>query len=66
MQQPLFLCIACAVAEYNGFSCCCLHAIEKLGLSTIQRVTATLRQLAYGSPADANDKYIWHLREYCR
>ena len=29
-----------------------------LGLSTLQKVTAALRQLAYGTPADAADEYV--------
>nr|KAJ0193004.1 hypothetical protein LSAT_V11C800403480 [Lactuca sativa] len=35
-----------------------LHARGKRGFSTLQKCTATLRQLAYGIAADASDEYL--------
>lgn len=36
----------------------CVHSPGKLGLSPIQKCTAAIRQLAYGTSGDAQDEYV--------
>jgi hypothetical protein len=54
----LFLQITRAVKEEDSYFCQQPDAVRTLGLSAIQKVTAAIRQLAYGSPADAVDEYV--------
>ncbi|KAL6498576.1 hypothetical protein OROHE_026517 [Orobanche hederae] len=58
MSRPLFLRIADAVKEHDHYFTQRADSVGRLGLSTLQKVTAALRILAYGSPADAVDEYI--------
>ena len=58
MSRDLFLRIVNVVKNHDN----CFHqrrnALGRLGLSTIQKVTAVFRMLAYGLPAGATDEYI--------
>jgi hypothetical protein len=74
MRQPLFSRIVAAVEEYDSFFTQRRDAAGRLGLSPLQKVTAALRQLAYGAQADAIDEYvrigestaIESLKRFCR
>lgn len=57
MRRSLFLRIAKAM-ERNEFFVQKPDATGKLGLTNLQKCTAALRQLAYGSPSDAIDEYV--------
>jgi len=52
MRRLLFLRIVDALGEWNPFFTLRLDALNRPGLSPIQKCTAAIRQLANGSPAD--------------
>jgi len=54
----LFLRIANAVEAHNPYFKQKIDALGVLGLSCLQKVTATHRILAYGIPADLTDEYL--------
>ncbi|XP_019177738.1 PREDICTED: uncharacterized protein LOC109172944 [Ipomoea nil] len=74
MSRNLFLRIANAVAEHDNYFVQRRDTIGRLGLSTLQKVTAAFRILAYGVAADATDEYIQigestaieSLKRFCR
>ncbi|XP_062193511.1 uncharacterized protein LOC133896889 [Phragmites australis] len=58
MSQRLFLRIAAVVEEHDTWFRQRRDATGKLGLSPLQKMTAAIRQLAYGVSSDAVDKYV--------
>ncbi|XP_018479657.2 uncharacterized protein LOC108850663 [Raphanus sativus] len=58
MSRPLFLCIVDAVENHDIYFKQRRDIIGRLGLSSLQKITAVFRMLAYGLPADATDEYI--------
>lgn len=58
MTKVMFIDICHAVARRNRYFQRTLNAAGVPGFSTIQKVTAALRMLAYGGPADRLDEYI--------
>ena len=58
MSRDLFLRIVNTVKNHDNYFHQRRDALGRLGLSTIQKVTAVFRMLAYGLPADATDEYI--------
>ncbi len=58
MHRPLFLKLVNAVKENDGYFTQKRDAAGRVGLSGIQKITAAMRQLAYGTPADAVEEYI--------
>ncbi|XP_019157751.1 PREDICTED: uncharacterized protein LOC109154407 [Ipomoea nil] len=58
MSRNLFLRIANAVKDHDNYFVQRRDRIGRLGLSTLQKVTAAFRILAYGVPADGTDEYI--------
>ena len=58
MSRRLFLHIVDAIKQHDNYFNQQRDASGRLGLSTLQNVTAALRILAYGMPADATDEYI--------
>ncbi|XP_019170546.1 PREDICTED: putative nuclease HARBI1 [Ipomoea nil] len=74
MSRNLFLRIANAVAEHDNYFVQRRDTIGRLGLSTLQKVTAAFRILTYGVAADAIDEYIQigestaieSLKRFCR
>ncbi|XP_019183666.1 PREDICTED: uncharacterized protein LOC109178499 [Ipomoea nil] len=58
MSRNLFLRIANAVEDHDNYFLQRRDRIGRLGLSTLQKVTATFQILAYGVPADATNEYI--------
>ncbi|XP_057803130.1 uncharacterized protein LOC131018426 [Salvia miltiorrhiza] len=58
MSRSLFLRIVDAVKNHNGFFEQRMDCTGRWGLSTLQKITAAFRILAYGVPADATDEYI--------
>ncbi|XP_058835800.1 putative nuclease HARBI1 [Topomyia yanbarensis] len=57
MNRNLFTRIVNEVKSTNVYFVQRADATGKIGLSTLQKCTAAIRQLAYGSPADAIDEY---------
>ena len=57
MRRELFLHIMDAVTAFDPWFKQRPDATGRLGLSTLQKCTATIRMLAYGLPADACDEY---------
>src|SRR3954447_19656479 len=58
MRRALFLKIVNAIEDHDLYFVQKPDACGKLGLSAIQKCTAAIRQLAYGTPADAVDEYV--------
>ena len=58
MQRSLFLRIVDAVREHNNYFVQKMDGVGKLGLSTLQKVTAVFRMLTYGTSADSTDEYV--------
>ena len=74
MSQPLFLRIVDAVKSHDNYFQQRCDGLGRLGLFTLQKITAVFRMLAYGVPADATDEYvkigestaIQSLKRFCR
>ena len=58
MSRPLFSRILNEVEQHDPYFVQKTDAIGALGLSSLQKVTAAYRILAYGTPADFVDEYI--------
>ena len=58
MSRPLFLRIANAVEQHDPYFIQTTDVVGVLSLSSIQKITAAYRILAYGTPADSVDEYI--------
>ena len=58
MSRRLFLRIADDMANFEPFFTLRYDARGKRGFTTLQKCTAALRQLAYGTTADAWDEYL--------
>ena len=58
MSRSLFLRIVEAVKEHDVYFQQRRDSLGRLGLSSLQKITAAFRMLAYGVPADATDEYV--------
>ena len=58
MSRSLFLRIVNVVEAHDGYFVQKRNAAGHLGLSSIQKITAAFRMIAYGVPADATDDYL--------
>ena len=58
MNRPLFFRIQSAIEAYDPYFVQKRDAAGVVGLSSIQKITAALRMLTYGVPADSVDDYI--------
>ena len=58
IKRPLFLCIQSKVEAYNSYFVQKRNSANKLDLSSLQKITATLRMLAYGVSSDLIDEYV--------
>jgi hypothetical protein len=58
MRRTLFLSIMHKLSETYPYFCERYDAIGHAGLTTLQKCTATLCQLAYGMTADIVDEYL--------
>ncbi|XP_038678744.1 putative nuclease HARBI1 [Tripterygium wilfordii] len=58
MSRNLFLRIQAAVEAHDPYFRQKRNAAGKLGLSSLQKITASLRMLAYGVTADFMDEYV--------
>ncbi|EEE50942.1 hypothetical protein OsJ_31489 [Oryza sativa Japonica Group] len=56
MRKHLFLHIVEALGVWSPYFCLRRDAFGKVGLSPLQKCTAAIRMLAYGSPADLMDE----------
>ena len=57
MKRELYVSIMDVVATFDPWFVQGVDAVDRLGLNTLQKCTATLRMFAYGLPADACDEY---------
>ncbi|XP_057445384.1 uncharacterized protein LOC130737585 isoform X2 [Lotus japonicus] len=58
MRRELFLRIVEALGNHDNYFQMRVDTIRKKGLSPLQKCTAAIRMLAYGSPADNLDEYV--------
>ena len=58
MRRLLFECIVHALGEWSPEYTQRKDALARDGLSPSQKCTSAIRQLAYGTPADALDEYL--------
>ncbi|XP_020242512.1 uncharacterized protein LOC109820728 [Asparagus officinalis] len=58
MQMSLFLRIVDAVREHDSYFAQKVDGVGRIGLSTLQKVIAAFRMLAYGASADSTDEYV--------
>jgi len=58
MSRELFLRIMKAVEGHDDYFVQKRNAANVLGLSCFQKITAAMRMLSYGVPADATDEYV--------
>jgi hypothetical protein len=58
MSKDLFMEILHDVREFDPYFKLKHDAVGTAGFSSIQKCTATMRMLAYGAPADAQDDYL--------
>ncbi|XP_020242910.1 uncharacterized protein LOC109821128 [Asparagus officinalis] len=58
MSRSLFLRIHDAVVEHDKYFVQKRNGAGQLGLSSLQKITAAMRMLAYGASADAVDDYV--------
>jgi hypothetical protein len=60
MSQKLFLDIAYVVWHFDNYFICKKDCTGRVGFSSLQKCTATLRMLAYGAPGDFTRRlYAW-------
>ena len=58
MNRHLFLCIVDALGQWSPCFIYRADCASRIGLSPLQKCTAAMRMLAYGTPADALDEYL--------
>ena len=58
MNRRLFLRIVDALGQWSPYFTYRADCAGRIGLSPLQKCTAAMRMLAYGSPADALDEYL--------
>ncbi|CAN1170421.1 hypothetical protein LINPERHAP2_LOCUS28992 [Linum perenne] len=58
MKKELFLRIVESLSNYSEYFRPRVDVANKRGLSPLQKCTAAIRQLAYGTPADHYDEYL--------
>ena len=58
MSRPLFLRIVNEVEQYDPYFIQRTDVVGVLGLSSLQKIIAAYRILAYGTPTDSVDEYI--------
>ena len=58
MSRSLFLCIKSNLEEKDEYFVQKRNAAKVLGLSSLQKMTTTLRMLAYGVATDFTNEYV--------
>jgi hypothetical protein len=58
MSRKLFLDIVWAVRHFDNYFICKKDCTGMVDFSSLQKCTADLQMLAYGSPGDSRDDYI--------
>ena len=58
MKRSLFLRIQSKLEAHDSYFVQKRNSANKLGLSSLQKITATLRMLAHGVSGDLIDKYV--------
>ena len=58
MSRSLFLCIKSMLEVTGPYFAQRRNAAGRLGLSSFQKMTATIRMLAYGTMVDLCDEYV--------
>ena len=59
IKRSLFLRIQSQVEAHDSYFVQKRNSANKLGLSSLQKITAALRMLAYGVSGDLVDEYVW-------
>ena len=59
MKRSLLLHIQSNVEVCDSYFVQKRDSANKLGLSSLQKITATFRMLAYGASGDLMDEYVW-------
>ena len=59
MSRSLFLRIQSKVKTYEPYFIQKRDNAQRLGLSSLRKITDALRMLAYGVTADFRDEYVW-------
>lgn len=58
MRRSVFLRIVSALSEWSPFFTQWVYCTSRKGLSPLQKCTAAIRMMAYGTPADELDDYL--------
>ena len=58
MKRSLFLCFQSKVEAHDSYFVQKINSANKLGLSSLQKITAAPRMLAYGVLGDLMDEYV--------
>jgi len=58
MHRHMFLRIVTTLGQHDEYFQMRVDATGKMGFSPLQKCTAAIRMLAYGSPADIVDGYV--------
>lgn len=58
MRRPLFLRIVRSLSQWSSYFTQRFDCAGRVGLSPLQKCTAAIRMLAYGSPGDSLDEYL--------
>ena len=58
MRRPLFLRILDCIKQHDSYFIYKQNASKTMGLTGIQKMTAAMRMIAYGGPADAQDENL--------
>ncbi|XP_057420293.1 uncharacterized protein LOC130714408 [Lotus japonicus] len=58
MRKDVFLRVVDAVGSHNPYFLQSVDAVGRQSLTPLQKCTAAIRMLAYGSPADSVDEYV--------
>ena len=59
MRRDLFICIHDAIIAHDTYFIQRRNTVGRLGLSSLQKMIATIRMLAYGVTTDLMDEYLW-------
>ncbi|XP_020245294.1 uncharacterized protein LOC109823429 [Asparagus officinalis] len=66
MRHSLFLRIHDAVVEHDKYFVQKRNGAGQLGLSSLQKITAAMRMLAYGASTDSVDDYVESVKRFVR
>jgi hypothetical protein len=65
MKKEVFMQLAYGIREYDDYFMCKKDCTGMIGFSFVQKCTAALRCLPYGTPLDAQDDYLCMSESTC-